>query len=324
MISLFKIKMLRLIPAVTVVICAMFVVMSCGPKRTTERQQIHPARAIRGYVYVNDIQGTLGTRPLSRPGALSLDPSGNLIICDAGNNRLVKVKPDGTFITETGGFGFTRDNFNSPTALGTSDRVNFYLLDSSNDRIVRLDYDLNWLSDVTIGDLPVEYPIGRSASIAVNSFGDIYISDPDNSRIVRFDSEFGLLSELTEVGGFLDPQVMAFDSKDNLYVVNREKKNLVVFDNYDGYVGSLLDGELSGASGIWIDRHDRIFIVDGQKNSVSVYSSNGKVFYSFGSTGQSEYQFRHVHSVCVDDDGWLYVSDQGADKVAVFRPAITE
>lgn len=316
-------KMLQRSFTIVISICIVSCALSCGAKRLGDMRESQSS-VITGYVHVNDIQGKLGTRALSRPGALSLDPSGNLIICDTGNNRLVKVKPDGTFLTETGGFGFTRDKFNSPTSLGTSDRVNFYLFDSSNDRIVRLDYDLNWLSSTDLGDLSLEYPIGRGGSIAVNSFGDIYVSDPENSRVIRFDSGFNLLSELTELGGFLDPGTMAFDSRDNLYVVNREEGNLIVFDSYDGYVRSLLDGELSDLIGIWIDRSDRIYAVDQKRNSISVFSSDGKAIYSFGSTGRGLYQFMRAHSVCVGDNGWIYVSDQGADKVAVFRPAIPE
>jgi DNA-binding beta-propeller fold protein YncE len=323
MILKFASKALQRSSVIVTSICLVLFALSCGAKRVGEMRK-PPSGAIAGYVHVIDIQGMLGTRALSRPGALSLDPSGNLIICDTGNNRLVKVRPDGTFLAETGGFGFSRDKFNSPTSLGTSDKINFYLFDSSNDRIVRLDYDLNWLSDISLGDMQIEYSIGRGGSIAVNSFGDIYVSDPENSRVIRFDSGFNLLSELTELGGFLDPGAMAFDSRDNLYVVNREEGNLVVFDSYDGYVTELLDGELSEPTGIRIDRFDRIYAVDQKRNSISVFSSDGKAIYSFGSTGQGQYQFMRAHSVCVGDNGWIYVSDQGADKVAVFRPAVPE
>ena len=56
--------------AITLILC----VLSCGVKRTGEMRSSRSGE-ITGYVHVTDIQGTLGTRALSRPGALSLDPS---------------------------------------------------------------------------------------------------------------------------------------------------------------------------------------------------------------------------------------------------------
>jgi sugar lactone lactonase YvrE len=276
---------------------------------------------VTGYVHVRDIGGNLGSKPLRKPGPLVLDPSGNIVICDIGNNRLIKVSKEGTFLIETGGFGFARDNFNSPSSLATSDNLNFYVLDASNSRIVRLDYSLNWISEFDLFELDLEYPVNRAASIAVNSFGDIYVSDPGNDRIIRLDRGFDVVAELTEPGGYLECNSMVFDSKDNLYAANHEASEITVFDAYDGYRGGLFKDRFGDMAGLSIARDDDVlYIGDRLSGSVTAARTDGTELLTFGSLGSGPYRFEQVSGICVDDQGWIYVSDGVAGLVSVYRP----
>jgi len=294
--------------------------LSCGSKPRDGLSQ-SPRRDILGFIYVREISGRLGSKVLSRPGSLALDAMGNLVICDTGNHRLVKVKPDGTFLTEVGGFGFSREEFNFPAALATSDGVNFYLLDSDNNRIVRLDYDLNWIADESLDYIQIDPSTGRGSGLAISSFGDVFFSDPDNNRIVRFDVRFDVVSELTEPGGFLDPGAIAIDRNDNLYVVNRNRKNIVLFDSYDNYLGTIGSGILQDPAGICTGGEDLLYVIDRKVNTISALTRGGKETFSFGSTGIGQYQFKQAHSSCFSREGWLFVSDYGGDRVVVYRPS---
>jgi hypothetical protein len=53
---------------------------------------------------------------------------------------------------------------------------------------------------------------------------------------------------------------------------------------------------------------------------VTVLTGEGRLAYSFGSSGSGDYQFRQLHSPAVSADGWLVVSDYGGDRVMVYRP----
>lgn len=296
------------------------VLPNCGPKRNTSDSNVIP-RAVTGYVFVNEISGKLGSAVLSRPACMSLDPSGNLIVVDAGNHRLVKVSQSGEFMGEVGGFGFSREQFNSPASLATSDRMNLYLLDASNSRIVRLDYDLNWLSEFNLDEIQTDFRVGRGAGLAVNSFGDIYISDPENSRVLRLDRDYRLLAELNELGGFLEPGPIAVDADDNIYVVNLENSEVVSFDTYDNYSGKVVSDNAKNLTGLWISRDGLLYMADSGTNSLSIFTLDGTPVYSFGSIGVGEYQFRKLHSVCANDAGMLFISDQEGHKISVFRPS---
>ncbi|MFH1892866.1 MAG: NHL repeat-containing protein [Candidatus Zixiibacteriota bacterium] len=291
----------------------------CGPKSPFDRSNAN-IDDITGYVFVGTISGRIGSQVLSRPGAIAMDPQWNLIICDAGNLRLVKVKPDGTFLAEIGGFGFSRENFAAITDIATPDRVNFYVLDSSNSRIVRLDDDLNWISATKISTLADNDNVGRLHAIAVNSFGDIFLSDPDNNRIVKLDRKYELLQELTGYGGFFFPGRLAIDADDNLFVVGRNRKQIAAYDSYDNFLGDVTAKPLDDPAGLWVDRRGVLYLVDRKLNSVSIFGGDGKELYSFGSTGTGDYQFRRAESICVNNEGWIFVSDTEGDRVMVFRP----
>jgi DNA-binding beta-propeller fold protein YncE len=294
--------------------------LSCGhkPSHWSERSTL---KGISGFIHVTEISGRLGSKVMSRPGSLALDALGNLVICDTGNHRLVKVKPDGTFLTEVGGFGFSREEFNYPAALATSDGVNFHLLDSDNDRIVALDYDLNWIAEENLRLIQIDPPIGRGSGIAVSSFGDLFYADPDNNRVVRFDTRFEVISELTEPGGFLDPGALTTDRNNYLYVVDRDQHNIVQFDNYDNYLGKIGEGGLEDPAGICTDNDDLLYVIDRKVNTISLFTLDGKEVFSFGSTGVGQYQFRQAHSICVSREGLLFISDYAGDRVIVYRPS---
>jgi tripartite motif-containing protein 2/3/tripartite motif-containing protein 71 len=293
--------------------------VNCGPKPWDKPSETD-AIDISGFIFVAEIRGELGTKVMSRPGSLAIDALGNLLICDTGNHRVIKVKPDGTLLTETGGFGFSRGQFNYPTALATSDGVNFYLLDAENSRIVRLDYDLNWIAEDYIAEIQIDPALGRGNGIAVNSFGDIFLADPDNNRIVRFNQQLQVVSELVSLSGFLEPRSITCDPRDYLFIVDGDNDNIVVFDSYDNYNRTIGDDKLYDPFGICIDDSGLLYVVDRKVNSISVFDRADREIFMFGSTGMGQYQFRQATSICTNEDGWLFVSDSEGDRVVVYRP----
>ena len=126
---------------------------------------------------------------------------------------------------------------------------------------------------------------------------------------------------MTGSGGFFSPGRMAIDSDDNLFAVERNRKRIVAYDSYDNYLGEIKSKEFEDPEGIWTDRQGLLYLVDRKPNSVSVLSRSGRDLYTFGSTGTGDYQFRRAHSVCANDEGWLFVSDFDGNRVLVFRPS---
>ena len=142
--------------------------------------------------------------PLIYPGTMVssevewfIDLDDNIILLERDLSRISKFTPMGKLVTSTGAFGSAVGYFNDPLGLSSRDNgLNYYLLDSENYRIVRLNSNLQWIEQI---DLKREYgshTLGILSGFSVNSYLEIYITDPDNDRILHLDMQGDLLDEI--------------------------------------------------------------------------------------------------------------------------------
>jgi sugar lactone lactonase YvrE len=110
--------------------------------------------------------------------------------------------------------------------------------------------------------------------VIVASNGDIFVSEghgQGNNRVLKFDKTgkfiktWGKLG--TGPGEFDQPHCLAFDSKGRLYVGDRNNNRIQVFDQDGKYISEMK--QFSRPSGIFIDKHDNIYVADSESESVS-------------------------------------------------------
>ncbi len=134
--------------------------------------------------------GTATSAELSVPRAVAVDPSGNLLIVDAGNNAIRKVA-SGIITTVAGigtSLGFSGDGgaatsatLTQPQGIAVDALGNFFIADTSNGRIRRVDTTTKIISTVAGGvTIPsgvaaTATPIGPPSGIAKDSAGNLYI-----------------------------------------------------------------------------------------------------------------------------------------------------
>jgi sugar lactone lactonase YvrE len=116
--------------------------------------------------------------------------------------------------------------------------------------------------------------------VITNAAGDIFVAEGhggDNGRIVKFDRSGKFLKEWGRKGAapgeFDQPHSLAFDSKGRLFVADRSKNRLQVFDQD----GNLLDHgweQYSRVSGLWIDGDDMLYAADSESGSVEPARKN--------------------------------------------------
>jgi uncharacterized repeat protein (TIGR01451 family) len=140
---------------------------------------------------------------LNYPWGIALDASDNLYIADSGNNRIRKVKTDGTISTVAGSSGTgayegdggaaTSAKLNYPNGVTVDPAGNIFIADTNNYRIrkVSLDGTITTVAGSgasgTGGDggPPTLANLGRPTSIALTAAGNLFISDSSNYRIRR-------------------------------------------------------------------------------------------------------------------------------------------
>jgi hypothetical protein len=109
-----------------------------------------------------DVNAPLGT---------AVDGQGDVFIADAGDNRVLEVKPDGSQTTVGSGLS-------SPEGVAVDAYGDVFIADSGNNRVVEVKaYDG---SQTTIGS-------GYSSpqGVAVDSLGDVFVADFNNNRVVE-------------------------------------------------------------------------------------------------------------------------------------------
>ena len=140
---------------------------------------------------------------MSLPTSVAVGPDGSVVICDSGNNRLRRVRPDGVIETilgtgpgtGTAGAGFSGDSGPALQAriFGPMDAVfdsqgDLWFTDSGNNRLRRISKGLI--------DTPAE-SIGLSApqKLAFGNEGRLYVADRGN-RCVRVIQKTGKIDTL--------------------------------------------------------------------------------------------------------------------------------
>lgn len=117
----------------------------------------------------------------------------------------------------------------------------------------------------------------QPSDVLVAPNGDIFVAeghssaDAANARILKFDSTGTFIKEWGRKGsgpGELDqPHALAMDSRGRLFVGDRSNNRIQIFDQD----GQLLEiwYQFSRPSGIYIDRHDVIYVADSESGSVA-------------------------------------------------------
>jgi DNA-binding beta-propeller fold protein YncE len=156
------------------------------------------------------------------------------------------------------------------------------------------------LVDVVAGE-PDYKRMVRPYGIAVDSRGRVIVTDPGMAGVHIFDVEqhkYKFL-ERKEKGkdSMREPQCVAIDAKDNIYVTDSREGKVFVFEpngKYKGVFGSLKGGEgyFKRATGIAIDRDSQqIYVTDTLRDKVFILDSNGTVLKSFGEHGEKNGEF---------------------------------
>jgi sugar lactone lactonase YvrE len=219
------------------------------------------------------------TAMLGNPTGITFDPSGNLIIADAGNRRIRKIDLTTGLITTLVGTGATTfndgvpalsANLYLPTDCAFDAAGNLYIVDMGHHRVRKV--NTNGIISTVAGNglagfnqdeiVATSAQLNYPTSCAVDANGNIFISDRNNFRIRRVHATTGLISTVAGTGtpGYngdnIDaktaslnyPNGISFDKSGNLYIAD-ESNNRVRQVRSDNIIVSVAGTGAYGASG---------------------------------------------------------------------------
>lgn len=268
--------------------------------------------------------GALASSTLNTPHGLLLDSESNLYITDTGVNRRVLIYPKDSTVPNraigvpdfiTPGAGATsQSTLYTPIGLTLDPSGGFYLSDSGDSRVLFFPKDTQLPTEVfgqpdfvsngvssTANSLNVNY------GIISDSKGGFYVADRGNNRVLYFPKGSKSASRVygqldffdngiaTSAAGLNQPESVALDQSENVYVADYNNNRILIFPNSNQTSGIIAVG------------------VIGQFGSFTCgIDNNGGACNSTTPNSQNIYR---PTSVNFDRSGKLYVVDSGNNRV---------
>ena len=118
----------------------------------------------------------------------------------------------------------------------------------------------------------------------------------------------------------------------NIYVVDSGNNRIQIFNEKFEFIESIgrkgtNNGEFNCPSRIAFDeQQQRMYVVDQNNHRVQVFEKRGNEHQFLkcigrcdGKEGTGKGEFRYPRSVCIDEDGLIYVSDFGNHRIQIFN-----
>ena len=312
--------------------------------------------------------GPVGIAALKNPKAVATDPAGNFYLTDTGNHTIRKISPAGIVSTVAGKGGVAGgDNgsgslarFRSPTGIARDDAGNFYIADTGNHTIRKI----NPTGGVTTlaGQAGVSGTTDGSgdtarffspAALTLASNGDLWVADTANHLIRKITPE-GFVSTVAgqaSLSGSLDggptvarlnsPKGISIDDQGTLYIAdtnNRTIRKITADGNVTtlaGLAGSVGNVDAIGTAarfyspeGILVDSARDIYVADARSirkiaaadGAVTTFAGTYGPLGSADGTGPAA-RFSRPAGMTFTPDGGLLVADSGNNTLRKISPA---
>lgn len=172
------------------------------------------------------------------------------------------------------------------------------------------------VSDVACDSRGHVFVLLRSDSLVDGPRDPIIELDPNGNLVRRFG-----------ISDVVDAHMMAIDSYDRIFVVDRDAHQIVIFNSSGEVISSLGNrGEpgqpFSHPSSIAFGPDGSIYVADGYAaHKIHRFSADGNPLATWGNRGRNLGELSTPHGIWVLNDNRVLVADRENDRVQVFSPA---
>lgn len=284
------------------------------------------AMATAGFVSVDDGYAVVPHWPqlpdgykLGQVSAVAPDGHGEVFVFHRGDHPILVFNREGKFLRSFGDGLITKAH-----GLRFDSKGNVWITDVGNHTVREFSHDGKLL--LTLGQEgkagETRDQFNQPADIAFGPHEELYVADGyGNSRVVKFAADGKFIKAWgkkgTGDGEFNLVHAVVVDDHGTVYVGDRENNRVQIFDSDGNFKGKWT--EFGAPFGLFLDRHGHHFLVaDGRAHKCLVLDPHGKVLETWGNQGTQPGQFDLPHSVSMDSDGAVYVTEITNQRVQKF------
>lgn len=199
--------------------------------------------------------------------SVTVDGKENIYVLDAAANQIVKYSNNLEYKKRNGKQGWAEGQYDSPTYIDGSSGLDILVSDGKNFRLQRLDLELNPISMLytDLADFSEELRFRTPVASLVMNSNQLFVIDKDNQRIVVYNDgriASGVFGDFKSGKGKLgEPVKLLKDSKNFVYVLDKELKAVMRFDNLGNFVKKI---EITGLENFSI-RDNILYLFDGSE-----------------------------------------------------------
>jgi len=228
-----------------------------------------------------------GERQFNAPQGLDYDQSRKeILIADTGNDRIVRLAPDGRQIAVHGGFGLSfgdrseerEDSLDNPYDVAAGGFSNFYVSDQNNRRVCIFDAYKSYRGNLFPKDSDRRNRLDRPRGLKIDPENNIWLVDGRADRVIKISTSG---DRLFEIGGFgfstlqlKDPTQVDVNTSGEIFVADRGKGRIVIFDRLGSYIGEMRD-HLKTPTGVAVDPDGLILVCDDTTCEMGLYTPKG-------------------------------------------------
>jgi tripartite motif-containing protein 71 len=226
-----------------------------------------------------------------KPSGIGIDPRGSIYVADQGNERLVHMWGDGTYLSELGG----------PGNLGGA--------------------GLNGADAVAVS------PNSGRAYVADAGHNRVLVYGAEGRLLARWGAGGGNGAASSQPGGFNHPSGVAVrniaQGEENIYVADKGNDRIVEL-NANGDVlrqwgsAGTTDGRFHAPASVAIDGHGNVYALDSENNRVELFEGDGHFLAKWGVRGPYLGDFSQPAAIALDCAGNVYVADTNNNRVERF------
>lgn len=253
---------------------------------------------------------------------MALNPDGDLVVCDSGNNRFQIISStDGTQKASGGEYGTTGFKIQGLSGCGVNpSNGDIWLCDLRGNKVVKYDKRGNPLLKI-VDKERMRFPI----DIAVDRRGDIYVLMSKQPQIYKFDGISG--SFLETIGGTGKSALLYATSilitEDHAFVTDYGGRRILQLTLKGEFISEIDKKgdyeEMRGPSGLFVDGQGNFLVLDLGEVPVVMLDNQGKLTSKIGNFGSEKGQFLYPRGIVAKPSGEILVLDNSRNVILVFK-----